>query len=66
MGSKLFQFVEYIYIVMAGMSVYMVITKWDTERDQAYLFIFFFVLAVFMFFFRRKFRKKIEQRNQDR
>jgi FtsH-binding integral membrane protein len=65
MTNKIYQLFEYAYIVMFFFAIYMVVTNWDTNRDQAYLFAFFGVVAVFMFFFKRRFRKKLEERNRD-
>ena len=63
MGTKINRLFEYLYIVMAMMSVYVVITSWTADRNKAYLFIVFVIIAVLMFFFKRNFRKKIEGRN---
>jgi len=65
MSSKIYQIFEYAYIGMFLLSIYMVITQWETNRDQAYLFAFFGVVSVFMFFFKRRFRKNLEKRNQE-
>jgi len=62
MGSKIYKLFEYAYIAMAIFSIYLVITNWETDRGQAYLFSFFGVLAIFMYFFKRRFRKKFEKR----
>lgn len=66
MGNKIYQIFEYAYIVMAIFSIYLVITNWETDRNRAYLFVFFTVVAIFMFIFKRRFRKNIEKRNQNR
>ncbi len=66
MGNKIYRLFEYAYLGMAGFSVYLVITNWDDNRNRAYLFAFFTLVAIFMFFFKRNFRKKMEQRNQNR
>jgi hypothetical protein len=50
---------------MAAFSIYLVTTHWADNRAKAYMFIFFAVLAVFMFFFKRKFRKMTQQRTKD-
>ncbi len=65
MSSKIYQIFEYAYIGMFILSVYIVVTQWETNRDQAYLFAFFGVVAVFMFFFKRNFRKRLEKRNEE-
>ncbi len=62
MGNKIYRLFEYAYLAMAAFSVYLTITNWETNRNRSYLFAFFTVVAIFMFFFKRNFRKKIEQR----
>jgi uncharacterized membrane protein len=66
MGNKIYRIFEYAYLAMAAFSVYLVITSWESNRNRAYLFAFFTVVAIFMFFFKRNFRKKMEERNQNR
>ncbi|MFK5982006.1 MAG: hypothetical protein QM499_03745 [Flavobacteriaceae bacterium] len=66
MGTKINHLFEYLYIVMAAMSVYVVITSWTIDRNRAYLFIVFSIVAILMFFFKRNFRKKIEERNNQK
>ena len=65
MRSKIYRLFEYAYLVMAALSIYMVITNWVDNRNRAYLFAFFAALAVFMFFFKRRFRKMIERHNKN-
>ncbi len=65
MSSKIYQIFEYAYIGMFILSVYIVVTQWETNRDQAYLFAFFGVVSIFMFFFKRNFRKRLEKRNEE-
>ena len=43
---------------------YEAINNWESQPYRAYLFLFFVVLAIFMFFFKRNFRKKMEERNK--
>lgn len=64
MGNKLYLLFEYLYVVMALFSIDITISTWETDRNRAYLFMFFTVVAIFMFFFKRKFRKKIENSNK--
>ena len=60
MGNKIYRLFEYAYLAMAAFSVYIVVNNWSDNRNRAYLFMIFGIVAVFMFFFKRKFRKKIE------
>ncbi len=65
MLSKVYRFFEYAYIIFAAFFAYEAVNKWNTERNQAYLFIFIAVVAIFMFFFKRNFRKKMEEQNKN-
>lgn len=65
MLSKLYVFFEYAYLVIAVFFAYEAVNNWSNERNRAYLFIFFVVVAIFMFFFKRNFRKKMEERNKN-
>lgn len=55
---------EIAYLVIAIISTVEVVLQWNADRNRAYMFALFAVGSVFMFFFRRKFRKKMEQRNK--
>ncbi|TXK71584.1 hypothetical protein FT993_09285 [Mesonia sp. HuA40] len=62
--NKVYRYFEYAYLVIAAFFTYETIMLWNKDRSQAYLFSFFVILAIFMFFFKRRFRKRIEKRNQ--
>ena len=65
MVHKLYRFFEYAYLVIAAFFTYEAIANWETAPNRSYLFIFFVVIAVLMFFFKRNFRKRMEKRNND-
>lgn len=65
MSNKIYKIFEYAYLVMFFLSVFAVITSWNTDKDRAYLFIFFGVVALFMYFFKRNFRKRLEKRQKE-
>lgn len=64
---KLFKFIEYAYLLVAAFFVEESIRTWSEDSGRAYLYLFMAAIAVFMFFFKRKFRKRMEreQRNQE-
>ena len=64
MGNKIYRLFEYAYLGMAAFSIYIVVNNWTENRNRAYLFAFFTVVAIFMYFFKRNFRKKIEGRDK--
>lgn len=62
---KILRYTEYLYLIVAVFSIYRVYTDWNTDRSMAYIFIFFAVVSIGMFLFRRNYRKKFEQRSKD-
>ncbi|MBQ0739061.1 MULTISPECIES: hypothetical protein [Mesonia] len=61
---KYFKYFEYAYLVFAVLFFFEAYRVWSESVDRAYLCIFLGAVAVFMFFFKRRFRRKIEERNQ--
>ena len=62
--TKYFKFFEIAYLIIAIVFAVETVLRWNTDRPKAYIFLFFSVLAVFMYFFRKKYRKRFE--NQDK
>ena len=65
MANKVYRFFEYAYLIVAIFFAYEAIVNWNVDRNRAYLFLLFVVVAICMFFFKRNFRKKMEQRNKN-
>ena len=57
------KFTQYVYLAFAGYFIYDGITKWGQE-DKPWLSFIIAALALFMFFFRRRFAKKFEDHNK--
>lgn len=53
------------YLLLAVFSTYTSITRWNEDRDNAYIFLGFAVLLVFLYFFKRSFIKRYEKRGKD-
>ncbi|ADF50997.1 hypothetical protein ZPR_0642 [Zunongwangia profunda SM-A87] len=51
---------------MGGFFIFETFAIWDTERNRAYIFIFLAAMAIFMFFFKRNFRRKLEKRQKNK
>lgn len=67
MLSKVSHIFEYLYLGVAALSIYKVVTEWGQEDARPVLFIIFAVVGVFMFFFKRRFRKRmVERQNSDK
>jgi uncharacterized membrane protein YuzA (DUF378 family) len=63
--QNLWKIFEYGYLIIALVFGVETILNWTTDRERAYMQAGFSVLAVFMYFFRRRFRKKRENPNNN-
>jgi hypothetical protein len=59
---KLLQILQYAYLAFAVLFIYDAIANWNTKSP--YMSLGFAALAIFMFFFRKKFRKRFEDRGK--
>ena len=60
---KYSKFFQYAYIVFAILFIYDAISRYTSNGEVYYPSILLGALAIFMFFFRKKFNKKFENRN---
>ena len=61
---KLQKFFQYAYLFFAVLFIYEAIVNWNSDRNRAYMMLLIAALAAFMFFFRKRFAKKMEERNK--
>lgn len=61
---KALKIFQYAYIIFAVMFAWDAISNWSTDRSRSYISLLFAALAIFMFFFRKRFRKKFEDRQK--
>jgi len=61
---KYFKFFEFAYLVIAIIFVVEMVLNWSLNRQKAYIYLAFSALAVFMYFFRKKHRKKYEDQER--
>jgi hypothetical protein len=59
-ASKIF---EFGYLIIAIVFFVETFLNWNEKRESAYMMLLFAFLAIFMYFFRRRFRKKMENKN---
>lgn len=59
---KAYRISEILYIIIAVISVKEAYSLWEIRPEKAYLFLGFASLALFMYFFRRYYRKKFNRR----
>lgn len=62
---KILRYTEYLYLVVAIVSVYKIATLWGQNPKDTYIFIFFALVSIGMFIFRRNYRKRFEKRQKD-
>jgi len=62
--NKLWKFFQYGYLIVAVLFTVESILTWNTDPEKAYMMLGFAVFTTLVFFFKRHFRKKIENRNK--
>lgn len=62
---KILRYTEYLYLLVAVVSIYKIVTLWALNPKETYIFIFFAVVSLAMFTFRRKYRKRFEARQRN-
>lgn len=62
--GKIWKIFEYGYLIVAIVFIVETVINWNDNRERAYLFLLFSVVAVFMYFFKKRFRKRLENRNK--
>jgi uncharacterized membrane protein len=58
------KYTSYLYLAFGIYFLYDGFTKWNSVTETPWLSFIIAGLAIFMFFFRRKFAKKFEDRNK--
>ncbi len=61
--NKIWKFFQYGYLMVAIICLIEGVIRWNDDRSKAYLFLGFAFFITLVFFFKRHFRKKVEQRN---
>jgi positive regulator of sigma E activity len=57
------KYTPYLYLVFAVFFIYEAIVKWNDSEATPWLSLMVAGLAIFMFFFRKKYAKKMHDRN---
>ena len=63
---KYLKFSEFAYLGLIIFSLYMSYRRWDIDRNNAYIFLFFSVLLVILYYFKRRFRINYENRRKNK
>jgi hypothetical protein len=62
---KILKYTEYLYLAVAVLSIYKIVSLWSVNPKETYIFIFFGVVSLGMFFFRRNYRRRFEKRKKE-
>ncbi len=62
--TKYYKFFEYAYLIISIVFTVETVLNWNENRQKAYIYLAFAALAIFMYFFRKKYRKKFEDREK--
>jgi len=63
--KRYYKFIEYAYLIIAVFLMVETFLNWKTEPQKAYLYLAFALLAIFMYFFKKNFRKRMNNRNKE-
>lgn len=61
--NTLWKYLQYGYLVVGIIFLIEAILAWNEDREKAYLMIGFSVFITLIFFFKRKFRRKVQSKN---
>ncbi|MFD0964341.1 hypothetical protein [Pseudofulvibacter geojedonensis] len=59
--NKLGNIFQVLYIIFAAIFLYQVVNLWGSDRQMALIFLFAAAMAIFKFFFNRKYRKRFDE-----
>ena len=62
--KRIYKFIEYGYLLVSIILLIETILHWNSNRQKAYIFLVFSMLAIFMYFFKKHFRKRIENNDK--
>lgn len=63
--NKLWSVIQYGYLVIGGAFLVNGMMVWSVDKEEAFIKIGFGTFIILVFFFKRKFRRKIEERNKN-
>ena len=58
------KFTQYAYLIAGLIFAYDAFTKWQSNEESYVLSAVFAVVGIFMFFFRRNYAKRFDERNK--
>lgn len=61
--QAILKYTPYLYLILGAAFIFDAVTKWNDPNETPKISLLIGGLAIFMFFFRRRFAKKMEERN---
>lgn len=61
--NKLWKFLQYGYLIVAFIILLDLLINWEENKERMYIYIGVSLLLIFLFFFKRWFRLKIQKRS---
>tara|TARA_B110000003_G_scaffold276446_1_gene322956 strand:+ start:6448 stop:6642 length:195 start_codon:yes stop_codon:yes gene_type:complete len=62
--NNIWKFLQYGYLIIAVIFLVESITEWKDNQNKSLFMLGFSIFILLIFFFKRNFRKKIENRNK--
>lgn len=62
--NKIWGFIQYGYLVVGIVFFIEAILKWNSDKEESLIMFGFGIFITLIFFFKRRFRRKIEERNK--
>ena len=62
--NKIWKIFEYGYLLIAVVFIVETVLHWNGDREKAYLLLLFAVVAIVMYFFKKRFRTRNQNRNK--
>jgi hypothetical protein len=63
---KYLKYTQYVYLLAAVFFLYQGFEEWNNATGHHWLFLIIAVVCLFMFYFRRKFAKKFDNRDNNK
>ena len=64
--NKFWSIIQYGYLIVGIVFFGEGVSKWNSSKQEAFIMFGFSIFIILIFFFKRKFRRKIEERNNNR
>lgn len=62
--NKIWGFIQYGYLVVGIVFFIEGVLKWNSDKEESLIMFGFGIFITLIFFFKRRFRRKIEERNK--